>query len=121
MGIFIMFNNLFHDFSVALLAACLLVLSFMYKAGQEEHSSVRLEFIKELFRKLKTVIVGCWVVIIVGGVVRTLAFEQYEWMESAGRGQVAALVVKHIVLVSLIVWGTVIQVRLSKRLGKSTS
>ena len=121
MGIFIMFNNLFHDFAVALLAACLFVLSYVYRSALGKGSTVNVDFAKELFRKLKKIIIGCWTVIIIGGVIRTLAFEQYEWMEAAGRGQVTALVIKHIVLVSLIVWGTLIQIRLSKQLRKSVS
>jgi hypothetical protein len=39
------------------------------------------------------------------GIIRGLTYRQYEWMEAAGRDQVAALVVKHVILVFLVVLG----------------
>ena len=42
--------------------------------------------------------------------------EQYEWLPAAGRGQVAALVVKHVMLVAFVIWGTVIQIRLKREM-----
>jgi len=35
-------------------------------------------------------------------------------MEAAGRGQIAALIIKHILLVSFVIGGTVLQLRLKK-------
>lgn len=117
MAIFIMLNNFFHDFAVALLFACLLVMTFVYKATRKDGISLNLDFANRLFRWLNKVIFGAWVFIIVGGVIRTLSYEQYEWMEAAGRGQVVALVTKHILLVSFVVGGTVLQLRLKKIFG----
>ncbi len=114
MAVFIMLNNFFHDFSVALLFACLLVMTFVYRATAIEPSSVNRDFAYALFRWLNKVIVGSWAFIIVGGVIRTLAYEQYEWMEAAGRGQVVALIIKHILLVSFVAGGTVLQLRLRR-------
>ncbi len=109
-----MLNNFFHDFAVALLFASLLVLGLIYRASKKENFKVRIDFARELYQMLNRVIVGCWVVIILGGIVRTLAYEQYEWTEAAGRGQVIALILKHLLLVSFVVGGTVLQLRLRK-------
>ena len=43
-----------------------------------------------------------------GGVVRSLAFRRYEWMEAAGRSQVPVLIVKHISLVTLVITGLIV-------------
>lgn len=120
MGIFVMVNNFFHDFAVGLLFASLLVVSHIHKAYGTDGPEERIQFLRGLYGTFKKVILGCWVVIIAGGVVRTLAYREYEWMEAAGRGQTGALVIKHIILVALVVWGVIIQVRLKKRLTAAT-
>ena len=56
----------------------------------------------------------CWAMLILLGIGRTLSYEKFEWAEAAGSGQVAALALKHVLLVSLIIWGTIIQLRLRK-------
>lgn len=112
-AILVMLNNLFHDFAVALLFASLLVLTLLDRRVRQAGASAVARDLAGLFNK---VTYACWAAIILGGVVRTLAYERFEWHEAAGRGQVAALVVKHVVLVALVVWGTYIQVRLHRRL-----
>lgn len=113
-AILVMLNNLFHDFAVALLFASLLVLSFIYRKTREQGPLNPVA--RELAATFNKVVYACWAVIILAGIVRTLAYERFEWSDAAGRGQVAALVVKHMILVSLVVWGTYIQIRLRKRL-----
>jgi len=119
-AILLMLNNLLHDFAVAGLFATLLVLWYVFREVRKDPQQ-RAVFARKLARMLNRVVVGCWIVIILGGIVRTIAYEKFEWKEAAGRGQVAALVVKHILLVSLIVWGTVIQVRLRRLLREIPS
>lgn len=114
MAVFIMLNNFFHDFSVALLFACLLVMTFVYKASVKDPASANRDFAYAMFRWLNKVIIGSWTFIIAGGVIRTLAYEQYEWMEAAGRGQVVALIIKHMLLISFVIGGTVLQLRLRR-------
>lgn len=119
MGVFIMLNNFFHDFAVGLLFASLLVLSVLFHSIREDKgSSARLDVALEISQTFNRVIIGCWGVILIGGVIRILAYKQYEWMEAAGRGQVTALILKHLLLVALILWGTVLQFRLRKHLRK---
>jgi len=120
MDIFIMMNNYMHDFAVALLFASLLVLHSLYRMSKQGSSSEKMEFMREIFRHLNRVVIGCWVFIIIGGVIRTVTYEEYEWMEAAGRGQITALVIKHILLVSFIIGGTYIQIWLRKHLRGTT-
>lgn len=116
LAIFVMLNNLLHDFAVALLFASLLTLSLLHRELRPPTDPERMAFVKRLWTPFNRVILGCWVVIIFGGIIRTIAYEQFEWNEAAGRGQITALMVKHAVLVILILWGTAIQLRLRKRL-----
>ena len=118
MAIFIMLNNFFHDFAVAVLFDTLAVMAFVFRTLQKHPEENYLVFARGLYRWLNKVIVASWAFVIVGGVVRTLAYEQYEWMESAGRGQIAALIVKHLLLVSFVVGGTILQIRVKKMLAQ---
>lgn len=118
-AILVMLNNLFHDFAVALLFASLLVLNFLYRKTREEDGSDWHQIVCRLAGIFNKVIYACWAGIILGGIVRTLAYERFEWNEAAGRGQIAALVLKHVVLVTLVVWGTYIQICLRKYLKES--
>ena len=111
MAIFVMLNNFFHDFSVALLAACLLAI---WRVGRDE--GIPPEARLRLHRWFSALAKACWAWIIVGGAVRTWAYQEYEWLPAAGRGQVAALVLKHILLVSMVLFGVTVQRRLGRRL-----
>ncbi|MDH3319658.1 MAG: hypothetical protein OEO84_08200 [Betaproteobacteria bacterium] len=118
-AILVMLNNLFHDFAVALLFASLLMLSLFYRKIRQHGDPAGTALVRAVAGTFDKVIYACWAALILGGIVRTLAYESFEWNEAAGRGQVAALVVKHIVLVSVVVWGTYIQIRLRKYLKRS--
>ena len=82
---------------------------------------VSFHIIFEIYNGFRVTIWVAWGWIIIGGIIRTLAYEQYEWMPAAGRGQIAALAVKHILLVSLVVWGSIIQTRLRKKMKELKS
>ena len=118
-AILVMLNNWFHDFAVALLFASLLVLSLVYRRTREQCDPNWEQFARTIAGLFNKVILGCWAAIILGGIVRTLAYERFEWSEAAGKGQIAVLVLKHIILVTLVVWGTSIQFRLRKRLRET--
>ena len=109
-----MLNNWFHDFAVAMLFCSLILLWLIYRKTQEQPDASWLPFARNLATSLNQVTRVCWAMLILGGIIRTLAYENFEWEEAAGSGQVAALALKHILLVSLIIWGTVIQFRLRK-------
>ena len=113
-AILVMLNNWFHDFAVAMLFCCLTLLWLIYRKTQQQPDASWLPFARSLAKSMNTVTRVSWAMIIVGGIIRTLAYQNYEWAGAAGSGQVAALALKHVLLVSLIVWGTMIQLRLRK-------
>ena len=119
LAILVMLNNWFHDFSVAMLFSGLMMLRIIYRKTQEQPDAPWLPFARSLTRSFNKVIHLCWAMLILLGIGRTVSYEKYEWAEAAGSGQLTALVLKHILLGSLVVWGTIIQFRLRKFLKES--
>lgn len=113
-AILVMLNNWFHDFAVAMLFCSLILLRLIYRKTQAQQNAEWLPFARDLARSFNKVTHACWAILILGGIIRTVAYEDFEWAEAAGSGQVTALTLKHILLVSLIVWGTFFQFRLRK-------
>jgi hypothetical protein len=44
-------------------------------------------------------------------------YKEYEWLPKAGTAQIPALMVKHVVMVGLTVWGLIGVIRLNRRLA----
>jgi hypothetical protein len=94
----VMMNSYFHDLAVAFLfASCLMArITLRHWPGSPPPALVSL---------LQRVAWGSLAWVIVGGAVRAWFFREYEWLPRAGSAQVPALVVKHVFLVALTVWG----------------
>ncbi len=115
MGVFIMMNNYFHDVATALLLASGVVLWIILKKfGNNIDTAVAKYFISlyESITKLARFSVT-W--IIVGGIPRTIFYTRFEWSNAAGKGQVPALIVKHILMFVFVVVGAWLWVKLSRR------
>lgn len=100
-GVLVMLNNFFHDFSVALLACALLGLAVLWRAapGTDPAAAPVVAALERLgVRVAWTALAG----IVLFGVGRTAAFMDYEWFPAVGRGLVPALAVKHAFLVLLL-------------------
>lgn len=114
-GILLMIANYFHDLAVAVLASNILVVYFL---GQYlDRRGAREEFLPDLFRKLSRVTYGALAYVIIFGGVRAYYFMDFEWNPAVGRGQTAALVVKHVLLVALTLFGIIAHLRYQKRYG----
>ena len=107
-----MLNNWMHDFSVALLAVCLMVI---WWSGRDK-TGFTVEVQRKIFDFLTPITLVCWAVLAVAGAVRMWAYRDYEWLPAAGREQVAALVVKHAVLGGAVFIGLIAQIRLWRRI-----
>lgn len=100
-GVLVMLNNFFHDFSVALLACALLGLAVLWRAAPETAPAAA-PVIAALEKLGIRVAWASFAGIILFGVGRTAAFMDYEWFPAVGRGLVPALAVKHVFLVLLL-------------------
>ena len=55
--------------------------------------------------------------IVLGGIPRTIFYREFEWANAAGRAQVLALVVKHVVAFAFVAAGAVLWARLRRRVS----
>jgi hypothetical protein len=103
MAIFILLNNFMHDFSAAgwIFSSVLLWLLLRRELQADRVLAITYSEIRML---MKYSVVG----IVIFGLVRALAYRQYEWSAAAGDAQVTVLIVKHILLTGVFLWGVVL-------------
>jgi len=103
----VMLNNYFHDLAVAFLFASSVMAHLVLRQwpGQPTAEVVR------LLRRVAWISLA-WVVL--GGAVRAWFYREYEWLPRAGTAQVPALMVKHVLMFGLTVWGLIGVVRLGR-------
>ena len=109
-AVLVMLNNYFHDLAVAFLFASTLLAHVVLRYWPGRPS-------QDVTRVLTRVAWGSLAWVLLGGVVRVIFYEEYEWLPKAGTAQVPALMAKHVVLVVLTVWGLLGVVRLNRRLA----
>ncbi len=109
-GVLVMINNFFHDFSVALLACALLGLAAIWRAAPGIDAGGR-PLLRALDRLGVRIAWASFGGVILFGIGRTLAFVDYEWLPSVGRGLLPALAVKHALLASLLAAAAVAALR----------
>lgn len=113
-AILVMLSNYFHDLAVGLLFSAML-LTWWVDQANSALSHAHTALVKQVVERMRKVTWAAWAWIIIGGVIRTVNYYEYEWLPAAGRGQVAALVVKHILLAAIAISGAVLQSRISRR------
>ena len=120
LGVAVMMNNYFHDVATALLAASAFCL---YAAHRVQESigtpGAALFFLKTHRIMVKFFRFAFWWIIL-GGVPRTVFYASFEWNHFADRQQVPALIVKHVLMTVLVVWGVVAWRRLKAKVAKLT-
>ena len=102
MAIFVMLNNYMHDLATAVFAVSALAAWFLLRSPAASDARDALRPVIDGLVKVGLISLA-WT--LAGGAVRGLAFRRYEWMEAAGRDQIPALVVKHVILITLVVCG----------------
>lgn len=107
-GVALMMNNYFHDVATALLAASAFALWALAKLQDRMPGEASPEFFLSAYARMALFARVSIVWIVLGGIPRTIFYRDFEWANAAGRGQVPALVVKHVlmfILVGLGAWG----------------
>ncbi len=111
----LMISNYFHDLATALLASNIAVIYFLGRLL--DSGKVKDKVTPEVFKKLSYVTYGAFTYIIIAGIPRAFFFMDFEWNPAVGKGQVAALVVKHIFLVSVTIFGLLMHRKYLKKYG----
>ena len=105
-ALLVMMNNYFHDLAVG----------FLFASSVMAHAALRRwpEAPAAFVALLRRVAWGSLAWVIVGGAVRAWFYREYEWLPRAGTAQVPALMVKHVLMFGLTVWGLIGVVRLGR-------
>jgi len=118
LGVAIMMNNYFHDVATALLIGSATALHAIVRIQAGMASPVATVFFLRTYGQMvKLFRFALWWVII-GGVPRTIFYTSFEWANAADKLQVPALMVKHVMIVTLVVWGVIAWRRLKLKVIK---
>ena len=111
MAILVMFSNYLHDLATAIFAVSAITAYLLRRSLAMQAAPACLEpVVRGVVRTGYAAL--AWTLAF--GFVRGLTYRKYEWAEAAGRDQVAALVVKHVILVALVLAGCVFLYRLHR-------
>ena len=111
----IILNNFFHDLASAMWFCGTLTLLALLRAGKQDRRPDVVDFSRQLCRKVSQVTNVSLALVVLGGVVRAINYQEYEWLPALGRDQVVLLVVKHILLTGIVVGGIYLQVRMKRQ------
>ena len=118
LGVAIMMNNYFHDVATAMLAASSFCLYAIVTVRDRIDTPEATLFFLRTHQKMVTFFRFAVYWIIIGGVPRTIFYRSFEWNHFADRHQVPALMVKHLLMVVLVVWGVIAWRRLKARVAE---
>lgn len=118
LGVAIMMNNYFHDVATALLAASAFTLHAIVRVqAAMESRTATVFFLRTNALMVKFFRFAFWWIII-GGIPRTIFYTSFEWANAADKLQVPALMVKHVLMFVLVVWGIVAWRRLKRKVAE---
>jgi len=105
----ILLNNYMHDFGAALWLSGTIVLWHLWRL-YHSHPGARPALEKLLSVVSRLMAVG-FIGILVCGIIRAIAYRQFEWNPDAGDGQVKLLIVKHLILLVVFIPGVMLLFR----------
>ena len=117
----VMLNNLFHDMATAFVVVATLTAYLMVRAAASIGGDAA-GFAVRLYPKMLHATAVAFALLLMAGIVRSFTYGWYEWVEGAGSAQVPVLVLKHILLVGLTLYGAYLWVqgyRIVKRLKEA--
>lgn len=120
-GVALMMNNYLHDVATALLLASGLALWAMLRAWERDGRPEAARFFVAIHGRMAGLARLALAWIVLGGIPRTIWYGEFEWANAAGRGQVAALVAKHVVAFAFVLAGAALWVRLRRRVAAAAA
>src|SRR5665648_400807 len=112
-SILIILNNYLHDVATAILLSSAVILYVLGRQAQRGGADERRAFARA-YRTLTRFAWGALAWIIIGGIPRTIFFSQFEFIPADTKGIVADLIVKHVLLVSAVIAGGIMWIRMGK-------
>jgi hypothetical protein len=113
-AILIILNNYLHDVATAVLLSSAVILYVLGRQARSGGAGERAALVRA-YRTLTKFAWGALIWIIIGGIPRTIFFPTYEFIPAQVNGLVLDLVIKHILLVSGVIAGAVMWVRIGRQ------
>jgi len=118
LGVFVLMNNYFHDVATALLlATSISVWVLASKYGEGERIEVTRYFLK-VYDSLTKLAKFALYWVLLAGIPRIYFYMDLEWSHAVGKGQIPAIIVKHILMVVIVGTGAHMWIRLSRKVRK---
>ena len=114
LGIALMMNNYLHDVATALLIGSATAILVMEKVVHRVDEPAGSLFFLTAYGRLTRLFHCALIWIVIGGIPRTIYYTRFEWANAAGKGQIPALVVKHVMMAVLVAIGLVCWRRLRR-------
>lgn len=114
-SILVMLNNYFHDFATALVVVCTYGMLLMMKYAEQSGGQDSRQMVLALYPKMVHVTGGSVAFVFIAGIVRAFTYKEFEWHDAIAAGQVAALMVKHVILFLLFAYGIYLWVIVHKK------
>lgn len=117
MAVLVLLNNFIHDFSAAgWLFGTVLLWSILRKEIPDSDRGIAIvDILKTVLLLMRFSFAG----IVIFGVLRAIAYKSYEWNAAAGQSQVTLLVVKHVILSLIFVFGLVYYIKAKRFIRKA--
>ncbi len=111
-----MMNNYLHDVATALLLSSGIAMWLMLRRLDDAPATATADYFLRIHRGMTRLAQFSLLWIIIGGIPRVIFYKDFEWANAAGKGQVPALIVKHIVAFICVGSGIYVWVRIRKRI-----
>ena len=115
LNILLMLNNYFHDFATALFVVTTLGMLFIVRYVEKRGGRDLEEMVLVIYPKMVHLAGGSVIFLFFAGVVRAFTFNDFEWNSAVEHGQVAALMVKHVLLLALFTYGVYLWITVYRR------
>ena len=117
LGVAVMMNNYLHDMATGLMVGSGFALHAILKIQSATNTPQgTLFFLKTNRAMVKLFKFALWWVIL-GGVPRTVFYASFEWANAADKLQVPALAVKHVMMFTAVVWGSIAWRRMQRKVA----
>lgn len=118
LGVLIMMNNYFHDVATALLMASGIVIWVIVRCYDSAiKTRETTEYFLRIYNSATKLVRFSLIWIIIGGVPRTIFYTEFEWANAAGKNQIPALLVKHVLAFTFVGIGAYIWLKINRRVN----
>lgn len=118
LGVAVMMNNYLHDMATGLMVGSGFALHAILGIQRAmDNPQATLFFLKTNRKMVKLFRFALWWVVL-GGVPRTIFYVSFEWANAAEKLQIPALAVKHVMMFTAVVWGTIAWRRMQQRVAE---